>query len=108
MSRLLIALLLALSDPASVMAEGPGTRIRSSSDLPRLFESLQRGEAGACARLQGASRQRCLDEARKPVATGRSTGPESTGMGSGAGRSMSGGSSSGTSGDRSSGASAPR
>jgi hypothetical protein len=103
MTRLLIALLLALSaSPAA--AEGPGTRIRSSSDLPRLLESLPRDPASPCARLQGAARQRCLDEARKPVETGRASGPEGTGIGSGAGSGASGG----ASGAASSGAGAPR
>ncbi len=108
MTRLLIALPLALSAaswfPGSVMAEGPGTRIRSSSELPRLLESLPRDPANPCARLRGAAMQRCLDEERKPVATGRRSGPESTGMGSGAGATPS----SGSSGAGAGGAGAPR
>jgi hypothetical protein len=108
MTRLLIALPLVLSAaswfPGLVMAEGPGTRIRSSSDLPRLLESLPRDPANPCARLQGAARQRCLDEERKPVETGRRSGPESTGMGSAGGSSAS----SGSSGAASIGAGAPR
>lgn len=69
----------------TALAEGPGTRIRSGSDLPRLLESLPRDPANPCARFQGTARQRCLDEERKPVETGRRTGPQSTGTGSGAG-----------------------
>jgi hypothetical protein len=91
MPRLFILLLALSASPA--MAEGPGTRIRSGSDLPRMLESLPRDPANPCARLQGAARQRCMDEERKPVETGRRTGPESTGMGAGAGSGASGGSS---------------
>ena len=91
MTRLLIALPLALSALfcGSAAAEGPGTRIRSGSEFPRPPQSLHRDQVDACVRLQGAARQRCLDEARKPVETGRASGPESTGMGSGAGCSKS-------------------
>lgn len=76
------------------MAEGPGSRIRSGSDLPRLPESLPRDPAKPCARLQGI-RQRCLDEERRPVEAGRPGGPESTGTGSGGGTGTSGGKSGG-------------
>jgi len=102
MTRLFILLLALSASPA--VAEGPGTRIRSGSDLPRLLESLPRDPANPCARLQGTARQRCLDEERKPVESGRRSGPESTGMGAGAGS----GASSGSSGAASIGAGARR
>jgi hypothetical protein len=76
-----------------VLAEGPGTRIRSGPELPRLLESPPRAPANPCARLQETARQRCFDEQRKPVQTGPRSGPESTGMGSGAGNNASSGSS---------------
>lgn len=111
MPRLPIALLLAFSAACalvstSVTAEGPGTRIRSNPNVPRLIDSLPRDEASRpCARLQGTARHKCLDEVREPGQAGPTRGPESTGMGSGAGSSSgSGGASSGGS----FGASAPR
>jgi hypothetical protein len=92
--RLLPALALLLF-AGTLMAEGPGTRIRSGSDLPRLPESLPRDPANPCARLQGNARRRCLDEERKPMEAGRASGPESTGTGSGIGTGTSSGSSGG-------------
>ena len=77
------------------MAEGPGTRIRSGSDLPRLPESVPRDPANPCARLQGNARQRCLAEERKSMEAGRASRPESTGTGSGIGTGTSSGSSGG-------------
>lgn len=91
MRLLFLACLLACTAAA---AEGPGTRIRSG-DMPRVPQTSPRDEASACARLRGAERERCLDADRRPVRAGRSSGPESTGMGSGAGSV----SSSGASGD---------
>ena len=102
MTRLLIALLLALST-SPAMAEGPGTRIRSGSQLPQPPLIAPR-TPDACARLQGAERERCIQNERRPAQTGPSRGPGSTGMGSGAGAS----STSGTTGGGSFGASAPR
>ena len=81
MFHLLIALLLALS-PGAAVAEGPGTRIRAGSDLPRLLDSLQRN-AGPCERQRGEAKDRCLREIRGAAAPERATGPESTGSASG-------------------------
>lgn len=100
MTRLLIALLLALST-SPAMAEGPGTRIRSGSQLPQPPLIAPR-TPDACARLQGAERERCIHNERRPAQTGPNRGPGSTGMGAGAS------STSGTTGGGSFGASAPR
>jgi hypothetical protein len=75
--HLLIALLLALSSGAAV-AEGPGTRIRAGSDLPRLLDSLQRN-AGPCERHRGEAKDRCLKEIRGTTVPDRRAGPARTG-----------------------------
>lgn len=103
MRRLLIGLLFALSASAA-LAEGPGTRIRSGSHLPRP-PSLPAEKEEACARLrEEEARTRCLEQARRPVQTGNVPGPGSVSGTSGAESS----SSSGTSGAGSLGAGAPR
>ncbi|MGQ0547769.1 MAG: hypothetical protein ACT4P3_20980 [Betaproteobacteria bacterium] len=80
MTRRLIALLRGLSPAACAVlflvvsspsfAEGPGTRIRSSTQLPQPPQSLPRDAADPCARLTDAARERCLEKARKPAPTG--------------------------------------
>ena len=72
MTRLLLALLLALS-ASTAMAEGPGTRIRSGSQLPPQPPIVQRTPE-ACARLQGAERERCILAERRRTATGTTRG----------------------------------
>ena len=99
LSGLLLALS-ALLAAASSFAEGPGTRIRAGSDMPRLLDSLQRNASGPCDRQRGEARDRCLKEIRKATVPDRGTGPQSTGAGSGAG--------SGASNSGPSGAAAPR
>ena len=90
MRPLAIGLLFALS--ASALAEGPGTRIRSGSELPRPPQSLVQEKEGACARLrEKEARTRCLEQARRPVQTGDVPGPGSVSGTSGAGSSSSGG-----------------
>lgn len=114
MRRLLIGLLFALSASAA-LAEGPGTRIRSGSHLPRPPSlpaekeprppSLPAEKEDACARVrEEEARTRCLEQARRPVQTGNVPGPGSVSGTSGAESS----SSSGTSGAGSLGAGAPR
>jgi hypothetical protein len=104
MRRLLIGLLFALSASAA-LAEGPGTRIRSGSHLPRPPQSLPPEKEDACARLRDEeARARCLEQARRPVQTGNLPGPGSVSGTSGAGSSAS----SGTTGAGSLGAGAPR
>lgn len=73
MTRLLIGLLLVLS-ASPALAEGPGTRIRSGSQLPQPPQIVQRAPVTPCARLQGDARERCLEEARKSAATRRPSG----------------------------------
>lgn len=110
MGRLACCAALALLIAAPALAEGPGTRIRSSSEIPRALErpldrSAPIDDARFCDRLQGEARTRCEKQARKNAeADPATTGPGSSGMGSGAGSS----SNSGTTGGGSFGASAPR
>jgi hypothetical protein len=101
MTRLLIALLLALS-ASPTLAEGPGTRIRSGSQLPQP-PILQRAP-DACARLHGAERERCIQNERRPAPAGNVPGPGSVSGTSGARSS----SASGTSGASPLGAGVPR
>ena len=83
----------ALCAAAPGLAEGPGTRIRSGSDMPRLLDSLQRTESGPCGRLRGEAKHRCLEAARKPAGSDRAPGPEATGMRSSGGSASSTGAS---------------
>jgi len=68
-------LAVALCAAAPGLAEGPGTRIRSGSDMPRLLDSLRRTESGPCERLRGEAKHRCLEAARKPSGSDRAPGP---------------------------------
>lgn len=113
MRRLPIALLFALSAlpvcfAPAVLAEGPGTRIRSGSQMPRVPQTAPEASTDACARPRAGDRGLCIEkaprEARRPVQTGNLPGPGSVSGTSGAGSS----SSSGTTGAGSLGAGAPR
>jgi hypothetical protein len=93
--------LVALCASGACRADMPGSGIRSGSP-PSPTTDRQQGEPRRCDTLRGDAKERCLREARAADARAKTSGPESTGMGSGAGsgaRSGSGGSS---------GASAPR
>lgn len=116
MRRLPIALLFALSAlpvcfvPAA-LAEGPGTRIRSGSPMPRVpppASDAKSDKSDPCARPRAEDRGLCIEKAprhaRRPVQTGDVPGPGSVSGTSGAGSS----SSSGTTGGGSLGAGAPR
>ena len=73
--------------PALALAEGPGTRLRTTPEVPQPM-SLAAPEAkdagAACERLRGERRNRCLEELRQAGIERRVIGPEATGMGSGA------------------------
>jgi len=58
----LVVLLLAI--PGFASAEGPGTRIRSSSQLPQPPQTVPRDASDACARLKGEAHKRCLAQVR--------------------------------------------
>lgn len=75
--RLLPLLLLLLAGIAA--AEGPGTRIRTNSQIPQPPQITPRDAADACARLKDEARERCLNEARRSVDAGRATGPGAAG-----------------------------
>jgi hypothetical protein len=99
------ALLLAAVMASASYAEGPGTRIRSTPEVPRAPDVSDKQDAKRCDTLRGDERDRCLrDRAARSPATEKSGGPETTGMGSGAGT----GANAGTSGGASFGAAAPR
>ena len=90
-------------------AEGPGSRIRTTPEVPQTMgfapAEVPRTEARRCDGLQGERLTQCRADNRREVGAERkSSGPEATGMGSGAGASAT----SGTSASASSGGGAPR
>jgi hypothetical protein len=92
---------------AAAWAEGPGSRIRTTPEVPQpmgLGPAPSIDEAKACERWSGERRDRCLERLRETAPDRRPSGPEATGMGSGAGA----GATSGTTGGASFGGSAPR
>ena len=89
------------------LAEGPGTRLRTTPEVPQPMSlaAPEAKDAGiSCERLRGERRARCEEELRRAGIERRVVGPEATGMGSGA----SSGTTSGTTGGPSVGPGAPR
>jgi hypothetical protein len=87
---------LALSAP--VLAEGPGSRLRSTPEVTLPQREAPKNpveDTARCERLPVELMQRCLAEARASDLQRRPTGPESTGMGSGAGAGSTSGATSG-------------
>jgi hypothetical protein len=74
---------------AAAWAEGPGTRIRTTPEIPQAMElslpPAPLNPAKPCDGLRGDARERCLRQPRETDVERRSSGPEATGMGSGAG-----------------------
>ena len=70
-------------------AEGPGTRIRTTPEIPQAMElsvpPVPSSQARPCEALRGEMLERCLRQWREVDVERRSSGPEATGMGSGAG-----------------------
>lgn len=97
-----LALVLGLSLPCAALAEGPGSRIGTTPDVPAPPPTSTQ-EVKRCESFSGERKERCLREMRAAAGL-RSSGPEATGMGSGAGA----GAASGTTGGASFGGSAPR
>jgi hypothetical protein len=99
-----LTLMLACALAPAAFAEGPGSRLRTSPEI----ELPPKDAAKRCNGLRYDLKQRCLAEARTAPAerktSGPEVGPESTGMGSGAGAR----STSGTTGGASFGGTAPR
>jgi len=79
-------------------ADGPGSRIRSSPEVPQaLTQSTPGDQAKLCERLRGERRKRCLLALRDAATPHGSNGPEATGTGSGpATTGISGGAATGT------------
>ena len=101
---LAFALVVAVS---TALAEGPGTRIRTTPEVPQpttLATPDARDTGADCERLRDKQRERCLQELRQAGIERKGSGPEATGMGSGA----SSGLTSGTTGGPSLGPGAPR
>jgi hypothetical protein len=90
---------------STAYAEGPGTRIRTTPEVPRAPDVSDKQDVKRCDALRGDERDRCLrDHGARSPATEKSGGPETTGMGSGAGA----GANAGTSGGASFGSASPR
>ena len=90
-------------------AEGPGSRIRTTPEVPQAMGSapveMPRTDPRRCDGLQGERLTLCQAEGRREADAERKlSGPEATGMASGAGASVT----SGTSGAAASGGLAPR
>ena len=102
------ALTLALT-VLTAAAEGPGSRIRTTPEVPQAMGSapveMPRTDPRRCDGLQGERLTLCQAEGRREADAERKlSGPEATGMASGAGARVT----SGTSGAAASGGLAPR
>jgi len=101
-----VAFTLFLAFAGVTAAEGPGSRIGTTPEVPPVSPAPERSQANdekRCDAFNGERKEQCLRNAR--AERGRPTsGPESAGAGSGAGSSAS----SGTTGGASFGGSAPR
>jgi hypothetical protein len=83
--RLVAALTLALI-AGLACAEGPGSRLRSTPEVPQppaQSDSTIRNPAKACADLRPEERARCLAQVRNAPTPLGSNGPPATGMGTG-------------------------
>ena len=101
-----LALVIALSLAATALAEGPGSQLRATPEIPQatpMPTNPVQQDRKRCEALPTAQRQQCLAELRT-VPTPRPNGPESIGGGAG----VATGSSSGTTGGATFGGSAPR
>ena len=98
-----IGLIVLALHAAMAFAEGPGSQIRSGPGVVArpTQPPPQRADPPRCEALPPADRERCFKEARDKRPSPPREGPESTGMGSGAGAS-------GVTGHGSSGSPAPR
>ena len=104
--RASIVIAAACACAASAWAEGPGSRLRTTPQVPVFPQAASPTPAEdtkRCDPLPREERERCLAEARAGIER-RPMGPEGVGGGSGAGSS----SSTGTTGGGSFGGSAPR
>ena len=67
-------------------AEGPGSRIGTTPQVPLPGQPVATELTQRCNALRGDERDRCLQKARTAApSTTKPSGPESTGMGSGSG-----------------------
>ena len=91
---------------ASAWAEGPGSQLRTTPEIPQatpMPTNPIRQDAKRCERLPAEQREKCLADVRA-VPTPRSNGPQSIGGGAGADGSVG----AGTTGGATFGGSAPR
>jgi hypothetical protein len=102
----LLAAIVALSLAGTVLAEGPGSQLRATPEIPQatpMPTNPIRPEQKRCEALPTEQRQQCLANLRA-APTPRPNGPESIGGGAGAAT----GAGSGTTGGATFGGSAPR
>ena len=91
-------------------AEGPGSRIRTTPEVPQAMAptiTATAPEVRGCERLRAEQRERWLAALRESTAGRPPSGPEATGMANGAGIGAASGSVSGSSGTAGFGGSAP-
>lgn len=69
------------------LAQGPGSQIRSEPAVVAPKNPPPRADTKQCESLRDAAKDRCIKEARDRTESTQRSGPESTGMGSGAGAS---------------------
>lgn len=105
--RKILVIVIAFLCASVSFAQGPGSEIRSGPGVvapkapPQRADAPQPSDTLQCESLRDEAKQRCMKEARDKTASAQRSGPESTGMGSGAGAS-------GATGHGSPGSSAPR
>jgi len=100
-----IAFILAIGFAATAYAEGPGSQVRTTPQVPLatpMPTDAPTQDQKRCDALSAERRQQCLADLRSP--TPQSTGPQSIGGGAGAAS----GAASGTTGGGTFGGSAPR
>jgi hypothetical protein len=90
-----VAALVLFLVPLAVLAEGPGSRIGTTPQVPLPEQPVAPELTKRCEALRGVERDRCVKKARTAApSTGKPSGPETTGMGSGASTDASSGASS--------------
>jgi hypothetical protein len=111
MIRRALAIGVAAGVAVAAWAEGPGSRLRTTPEVPQPMELTKAPtapEVKGCDRLRDEQRERCFAALRESTAGRAPSGPGATGMGTGAGTGATTGASGVNAGGASSGGSAPR
>jgi hypothetical protein len=85
-AALIVIIFLAPVTANPALAQGPGSRIGTTPQVPLTQQPVATEPAKQCARFRGEERERCLRKARDAApSTIQPSVPGSTGVGSGAG-----------------------